>query len=218
MAEALLGGRRRVRRLLVADRAHGLEPLLAEARRHKIAVDVLDRQRLDRLVNHGHHQGVLAEAEPFAYCRLEDMLAGPLAGPPLLLVLDSLQDPQNFGTLLRTAQATGVSGVVLPEHRAVGVTPAVSNASAGAIEHLPVARVTNLARSIEWLKAQGVWVHGLVVEAQQPFWDVDWTATSALVVGSEGAGLSRLVRARCDALITIPMASAAVQSLNAAVA
>ena len=112
----------------------------------------------------------------------------------MLLVLDSLQDPQNFGTLLRTAQVCGVHGVIIPEHRAVGVTPAVSNASAGAVEHLGVARVTNLARTLGELKSGGVWVYGLAVDAEQPYWTVDFSAPMALVIGSEGSGLGRLVR------------------------
>jgi 23S rRNA (guanosine2251-2'-O)-methyltransferase len=203
-----------VRRVLVARGAHGLDALIGSASHSQVPVDLVERKTLDRLVADGHHQGVVAEAEAFPYVRLDDVLLD--AG--LLLVLDSLQDPQNFGTLLRTAQVCGVTGVVIPEHRAVGVTPAVSNASAGAIEHLPVARVTNLARSLEWLKQHEVWVYGLAVEARQPFWSVDWTAPSALVVGAEGSGLSRLVRETCDALVTIPMAAGAVQSLNAAVA
>jgi len=199
-----------VHRLLVAQNAHGLDPLLETV--GAVPVERADRQRLDRLVGHEHHQGVIAEAAPFPYDDFDD-LAGDL-----LLVLDSLQDPQNFGTLLRTAQACGVSGVVIPEHRAVGVTPAVSNASAGAIEHLRVARVTNLARALGVLKQRDVWIYGLAVEAHQPFWTLDWSTPAALVVGSEGPGLGRLVRETCDALISIPMAEHAVQSLNAAVA
>jgi 23S rRNA (guanosine2251-2'-O)-methyltransferase len=163
----------------------------------------------------GHHQGVLAEVDPFRYARLTDLLGAP---KPLVLVLDSLQDPQNFGTLLRTAQACGVDGVVIPEHRSVGVTPAVVSASAGSVEHLHIARETNLSRAIDALKARNVWVYGLAVEAHQPYWHVDWTTASALVVGAEGPGLGRLVRETCDELITIPMAAGAVQSLNASVA
>jgi 23S rRNA (guanosine2251-2'-O)-methyltransferase len=135
-----------------------------------------------------------------------------------LLVLDSLQDPQNFGTLLRTAQASGVHGVVLPEHRAVGVTPAVSNASAGAVEHLRVSRVTNLARTLKELKQRGVWVYGLAIGVGQPYFEVDLSGPLALVVGSEGAGLGRLVAESCDVLLDIPMAPDAIQSLNASVA
>jgi 23S rRNA (guanosine2251-2'-O)-methyltransferase len=135
-----------------------------------------------------------------------------------LLVLDSLQDPQNFGTLLRTAQASGVHGVVLPEHRAVGVTPAVSNASAGAVEHLRVSRVTNLVRTLKELKQHGIWVYGLAIGAGQPYFEADLSGPLALVVGSEGGGLGRLVAESCDALLDIPMAPDAIQSLNASVA
>jgi 23S rRNA (guanosine2251-2'-O)-methyltransferase len=172
----------------------------------------VDRSRLDHLAQTDHHQGVVAEADAFSYVHLKDL------STDLLLVLDTLQDPQNFGTLLRTAQATGVTGVIIPEHRAVGITPAVVNTSSGAVEHLKVARVTNLTRALEHLKSNTVWVYGLAVEGRRPYWDVDWTTPSALVVGSEGSGLSRLVRETCDDLLTIPMAPGAVQSLNAAVA
>jgi 23S rRNA (guanosine2251-2'-O)-methyltransferase len=207
VTEALRAGRRTVHRVLVARGTHGVDSLARHPR-----TELVERRRLDDLLGHQHHQGVIAEVSTFPYDRLEDLSLD------LLLVLDSLQDPQNFGTLLRTAQACAVSGVVIPEHRAVHVTPAVSNASAGAIEHLRVARVTNLARTLTWLKERNVWVYGLAVEARAPFWSVDWTTPSALVVGSEGEGLGRLVRETCDALVEIPMAEGAVQSLNAAVA
>jgi 23S rRNA (guanosine2251-2'-O)-methyltransferase len=212
--EALRAERRRVHRILVADTAHTLEPLVAAARALGVPVEVTDRHRLDQRVG-SHHQGVVAEAEAFPYAPLNDLL---VAEAPLLLVLDSLQDPQNFGTLLRTALAVGVDGVVVPEHRAVGVTPAVSNASAGAVEHLRVARVTNLARTLRDLKARGVWVYGLAVEAQQPFWTTDLSGPAALVVGSEGSGLGRLVSETCDALVQVPMVPGSIESLNASVA
>jgi 23S rRNA (guanosine2251-2'-O)-methyltransferase len=218
VGEALRAGRK-IHRVLIADGAHGLEALVAAARQKRIPYEIHDRRELDRRAG-DHHQGVIAEAEPFAYVHLEDLLASAeqRAEPPLLLALDSLQDPQNFGTLLRTAQAVGTHGVLIPEHRAVGVTPAVSNASAGAVEHLRVARVTNLARALGQLKSNGVWVHGLAVDAQADYWDVDLTGPLALVVGSEGSGLGRLVREACDVLVRIPMADAAIQSLNASVA
>ncbi len=181
----------------------------------------VDRERFARMAGEArHHQGVLAEVAPFQYVRVEDLLArAEVRGePPLLLALDSLQDPQNFGTLLRTALATGTHGALIPEHRAVGVTPAVSKASAGAVERLAVARATNLPRALGQLKASGVWVYGLAVEGAQPFWDVDWRSPAAVVVGAEGPGLGRLVRETCDVLVHVPMVSEAVQSLNAAVA
>ena len=199
--------------MFVAEGTHGVDVLIGQARHRHIDVQPIDRRRLTDAVGHDHHQGVAVEVGEFAYVHLEDL---PTDG--LLLVLDSLQDPQNFGTLLRTAQVVGVAGVIIPEHRAVGITPAVSNASAGAIEHLAVARVTNLTRALQSLKQREVWTYGLAVEASQPFWTVDWTTPAALVVGSEGSGLSRLVRETCDALVTIPMAEGALQSLNAAVA
>jgi 23S rRNA (guanosine2251-2'-O)-methyltransferase len=209
-----------VRRVLLARGTHGLESLGSEARTRRVPVEEVDRDRLDRLLSDAHHQGVAAEAEPFAYSHLDDLLAAAdeHGTPPFMLVLDSIQDPQNFGTLLRTAQAVGVDGLILPEHRAVGVTPAVSNASAGAVEHLKVARVTNLARSLARLKEHGVWVYGLDTTADQPFFGTDLTGPLALVVGSEGSGLGRLVRESCDALVSIPMAGGAIQSLNASVA
>lgn len=206
--------------MLVARGAHGLEPLIAAAQRKRLAIEEVDRDRLDRLFRDAHHQGVAAETDPFAYSHTDDLLAAAeeRGEPPFLLVLDSLQDPQNFGTLLRTAQATDVHGVIIPEHRAVAVTPAVSNASAGAVEHLRVARVTNLARTLRDLKDRGVWVYGLDVDATQPYYEQDLRGPLALVVGSEGAGLGRLVQETCDALVNIPMAAEAIQSLNASVA
>jgi len=217
VTEAVRAGRR-VRRVLVARGSHGLDRLLAEAHRQRLPVEMVERDQLDRALRGAHHQGVAAEAAPFGYVHPDDLLAGSSGEPPLLLGLDSLQDPQNFGTLLRTAQACGVRGVLIPEHRAVGVTPAVSNASAGAVEHLQIARVTNLRRALDQFKTHGVWIYGLAVEAPAPAWDIDWCAPAMLVVGSEGSGLSRLVREACDVLVQIPMAPGAVQSLNAAVA
>jgi 23S rRNA (guanosine2251-2'-O)-methyltransferase len=214
VGEALRAGRT-IHRLLIADGAHGLEPLVNEARRKRIPFEIHDRRELDRRAG-DHHQGVIAEAEAFAYSHVDDLLGR--GEPPLLLALDSLQDPQNFGTLLRTAQACGVHGVIVPEHRAVGVTPAVSNASAGAVEHLRVCQVTNLSRTLAELKSRGMWVYGLTAEADQPYYDQDLGGAVALVVGSEGSGIGRLVREACDVLVSIPMADGAIQSLNASVA
>jgi 23S rRNA (guanosine2251-2'-O)-methyltransferase len=212
--EAIAAGRRRIHRLLMAEGAHGLQALEASSSGARIPIDRIDRRHLDRLVG-VHHQGVVAEADAFNYCHVDDLLE---SDTPLLLALDSLQDPQNFGTLLRTAQAVQVDGVLLPEHRAVAVTPAVSNASAGAVEHLCVARLTNLARTLRDLKRRGIWVYGLSVDARDVYWSVDFRGPTALVVGSEGSGLGRLVAAACDALLRIPMAASSIQSLNASVA
>jgi 23S rRNA (guanosine2251-2'-O)-methyltransferase len=216
--EALRAGRP-IRRVVVADTAHGLDDHIAAARARNIPVEFVDRKTLDRHAG-DHHQGIVAEADGFHYVHVDDILASAeqQQQPPLLLALDSLQDPQNFGTLLRTAQAAGVHGVILPEHRAVGVTPAVSNASAGAVEHLRVAQVTNLARTLKELKDRGIWVYGLAIGVGQPYFEADLAGSLTVVVGSEGAGLGRLVAQACDALLDIPMAPNAIQSLNASVA
>jgi 23S rRNA (guanosine2251-2'-O)-methyltransferase len=216
--EALRAGRR-VRRLLIAGSARetaALKDLLALAAERHVPVHTVERVELDRLAD--HHQGVAAEVDAYVYTDFSELLRGArAAAPPLYLVLDSLQDPQNFGTLLRTAAAVGASGVVLPEHHAVGVTPGVRRASAGAVEHLRVARVTNLVRSLEQLKAVGVWVVGLDARAAEPYDQVDARGPTAVVVGSEEQGLRRLVREACDFLVALPM-EPGLDSLNAAVA
>jgi 23S rRNA (guanosine2251-2'-O)-methyltransferase len=216
--EALRAGRR-VRRLFVAGSARETAPLrdlLALAAERRVPVQSVERADLDRLAD--HHQGVAAEVDPYAYTEFADLLrAARAAAPPLYLVLDSLQDPQNFGTLLRTAAAVGVTGVVLPEHHAVGVTPGVRRASAGAVEHLRVARVTNLVRALDQLKAAGVWVVGLDAHAADSYDAVDARGPTAVVVGGEEQGLRRLVRESCDFLVALPM-EPVLDSLNAAVA
>jgi 23S rRNA (guanosine2251-2'-O)-methyltransferase len=216
--EALRAGRR-VRRLLVAGSARetaALRALLVLADQRRVPVQTVERAELDRLGD--HHQGVAAEVDPYAYTDFAELLrATRAATPPLYLVLDSLQDPQNFGTLLRTAAAVGASGVVLPEHHAVGVTPGVRRASAGAVEHLRVARVANLVRALEQLKAAGVWIVGLDAHVAEPYDAVDARGPTAVVVGNEEQGLRRLIRECCDFLVALPM-EPGLDSLNAAVA
>jgi len=190
------------------------------ARERGVPCHEADRHRLGQMAGDRHHQGAVLEASPYPYAELEDVLEGAeKAGePPFLLLLDLLQDPQNLGTLLRTAEAVGVHGAAIPERRAAGVTPAVVNASAGATEWLKVAQVTNLARTMQTLSERGVWLVGLedLPEAQQVD-AVDWPKALALVVGSEGQGLRRLTRERCDLLARIRM-QGQITSLNAAVA
>ena len=166
-----------------------------------------------------HHQGVAAEVAPYAYADLRELVqAARDPTPPLYLVLDSLQDPQNFGTLLRTAEAAGVTAVVMLDRRQVEVTPAVVNASSGAVEHLQVCLSNNLPRAIEGLQEAGLWVYALQAEPDAPIYaTVDLSGPLGLVVGSEGKGISRLVRMRCDGALAIPMRGK-VESLNAAVA
>jgi 23S rRNA (guanosine2251-2'-O)-methyltransferase len=218
--EALTGGGR-VRRILIAQGAReaGLAHLLALAEAQRIAVASVPRARLDQIARGASHQGVIASVEPWRYHDLGDLLAtaGQRREPPLLLALDSVQDVHNLGALIRTAEAVGAHGIIIPQHRAASVTPAVVKSSAGAIEHLAVSRVTNLPRALDELKAQGVWAIGLAGEAGQSIEAVDLNLPLALVVGSEGAGIGRLVRERCDLLVRLPMRGH-VNSLNAAVA
>ena len=221
--EALRAGRRAASRLFLAE---GLRPwgpvqeILALARERSCGVERQSRQALFRLAGTREHQGVVLHVGPYPYVDLAEIVAAAHAAGPaaLVLLLDRLQDPQNVGTLLRTAEAVGVQGVILPEHEAVGITPAVVKASAGASEHLPVARVPNLVRAIESLRAAGLWVWGLEKDAQALLYtSVDWKGPLAIVVGSEGEGLRRLVRERCDGLVRLPMRGQ-VGSLNVAVA
>lgn len=221
VSEALKAGKE-IERIYLAEGVSLTGPLaeiVRAARSRGIAIQRLDRRALDRIAKTEKHQGIIAEVGEFAYASLEQVLeaARQRQEPPLILILDTLQDPQNFGTLIRTADAVGAHGVVIPKHRAVGVTPAVVKASSGAIAHLLVARVTNLARAIDELKRQGVWVVGLDADAERSFDEVDLNMPIALVVGAEGRGISRLVKEKCDILIKIPMRGH-VDSLNAAVA
>ncbi len=220
--EALRAGRRRARRVFLADgvREQGIiAEIIEAARRRGVPVQRVRRSELDRL-GLTHHQGVALEAAPYPFAALGDVLAraGRRGEPPFLLLLDHLQDPQNLGALFRTAEAVGVHGVVIPKRRAAGVTPAVSHTSAGAVEHLAVVQVANLTQTISRLQQEGVWVVGLERTPEARSLDeADLTGPLALVVGSEGKGLSRLVRERCDWLVMLPMRGR-VTSLNAAVA
>lgn len=218
MLEALQAGRP-IRRVLIAESAHGdgVAQIVEAARSRGVAVQSVERQRLDALT--GRHQGVVAEAAPFRYASLEDLLdaARHSATTPLILVLDTLQDPQNFGSLLRTAAAVGAHGAIIPEHRAVGVTPAVAKASAGATERLRIARVGNLTRALETLKSAGFWIVGLDARAETSQLEADLSGPLAVVVGGEGKGVRPLVRQACDFVVKLPMPGQ-IESLNAAVA
>src|SRR5690348_13950561 len=212
---------RRVHRLLLAEgtRDAGLAEILREAEQRHVSIDYVPRRRLDELTRGAVHQGCVASVAPRTYASVEDMLAlaAERGEAPLLLILDAIQDINNLGSLLRTAEAVGAHGVIIPEHRAAGLTPAVDKSSAGAIEHLPVAQVTNLTRAVDTLKKSGIWVVGLAGEAAQDYDHVDLDRPLALVVGNEGKGIGRLLREHCDFLVRLPMRGK-VNSLNAAVA
>ena len=221
--EALRARRRQLHRLYVSSGVQEtgvIAELITLAESAGLPVQRVERQTLDKQLREVNHQGVMLETGPYPYVELADCLAvaAERKEPALLLLLDHLQDPQNIGTLLRTAEVVGVHGVALPGRRAAEITPAVVNASSGATEHLRVVLVVNLAQTIAELQKDGIWVVGLEEdEAAQNFDTTDLRLPLALVVGAEGAGLARLVRERCDFLVRLPMAGQ-VASLNAAVA
>ena len=211
VVEALRSKRREVREVLdsVGDRE-----ISSEAAVRGIPVKRVPRDRVEELARGGVHQGVVARVGPYPYSGLEEILAAP---DPLVVVLDRVTDPRNLGAVLRAADGAGVSGVVVPKDRAAGVTPAAVKASAGASEHVPVARETNLRRALEKMKGAGIWVYGAEDGAASAYTKLDLSGSIAFVLGSEGRGLRRLVREGCDDAVSIPMLGA-VSSLNVSVA
>lgn len=219
--EALRAARRPLRRIHLARREQGgiIGAILRLARGLAVPVEVRPRADLDRLAAGASHQGIVAEVGRFPYAAAEDIVLQALRAPEgaFVVVLDGIQDPQNLGAILRTAEAAGVHGLILPRDRAVAVTAAVARASAGATEHLAVARVTNLAAFLDWCKRQGVWVVGADPGGGRLVYAVDLRGPLALVIGAEGQGLRPLVQSRCDFLVRIPI-SGRVASLNASCA
>jgi 23S rRNA (guanosine2251-2'-O)-methyltransferase len=215
-----LRGRRQPLELFVADGPVNdrVQKLLDLAAERGIPVHRRQKVDLDRLAGQPHHQGVVLSIEPFTYCDLDDLFAAwrNSARPAFFLLLDGITDPHNFGAILRNADAAGCHGVIVTKDRSCPVTGVVDKTSAGAAEHLPICQVTNLGRTIEQLKATGIWVYGLSGEAAgKPVYAEDLTGHIALVIGSEGEGLRQLTRQLCDGLLAIPMAGQ-VASLNAA--
>ena len=209
--EALRGGRRKVFEVLDAT---GNAEVANVARAAGVPVRKVPQAKIGELARGGVHQGIAARAEPYPYVELEDLLATP---DPLVVALDGVTDPQNLGAVLRVADGAGASGVVIPKDRAAGVTAAAVKASAGASEHVPVARVTNLRRrAVDLMKDAGLWVYAAEVGGM-PHTDLDLTGPVGLVLGSEGQGVRRLVREGCDGTVSIPMLGA-VGSLNVSVA
>jgi 23S rRNA (guanosine2251-2'-O)-methyltransferase len=217
-----LHSKRQIKRILFADgqrEASNLHAILQEAELKHITTEKVPRSRLDQLSHGAVHQGCIAVVEARAYATLDEILAHAALKheDPFLLILDAIQDVNNLGSLLRTAESVGVHGVILPEHRAAEVNATVIKTSAGATEHLLIAQETNLTCTIDFLKKQQIWVIGLAGEAKTEYDHADLTGPLAVVVGNEGKGISRLVREHCDLLIKLPMRGH-VNSLNAAVA
>lgn len=218
--EALRAGRR-LRVVMVARGSRGgaVGEITRLARAAGVPVEEVAREELDRRAGGVAHQGVLAVGAPWRPASVAAILerARGRGQPPLLLAAAEVQDPRNLGALIRCAEAAGAHGVVIPRHRAAGVTPATVKASAGAVEHLPVAEVTNMARCLDELKDMGLWAFGADAAGAVPYHEADWTGPTVLVVGGEGRGLPRLVREKCDLLVRIPMWGR-INSLNVAAA
>lgn len=193
------------------------QTLIDEARAAGVSVRFVDRDRLRLFSGSPDHQGVAASVASFAYAELEDLLTAPRDAPPLLVALDSVLDPRNLGAILRSAEALGAHGVILPRDRAAGVTAAAAKVAAGAAERIPVARVVNLARALEQLKTGGLWIIGAAPGADVVAHRHDFTGPTCLVIGGEEKGLRPLIRKTCDAVVSIPLAGT-TSSLNASIA
>lgn len=218
--EALRSGRE-MNKIWIAEGAQKsvTASILSEAKKHGVIVQYVDKRKLDQLVPGVTHQGVVAQAAAFDYVELEQLLEIPKQRDemPLFIILDEIEDPHNLGSILRTAECTGVHGVIIPKRRAAGLTATVLKISAGAAEHIPVARVTNLAQTIERLKEAGVWIAGTDVAASQEVYSMKFDMPLAIVIGNESKGIGRLIQEKCDFLLKLPMAGQ-LNSLNASVA
>jgi 23S rRNA (guanosine2251-2'-O)-methyltransferase len=223
--EALRAGQRAIERITIAEgsRHNRLRELIELARKANVPVNFAPRSDLARFAGaDANHQGVVASVAAARYTdadELLDALASRVGTnePPLVVVLDGVEDPRNLGAILRTVECAGAHGVFVPERRAVGLTETVAKAAAGALERVAVARAVNLARLIEQLKQRNIWTVGTSADAPVPYTDWDWTQPSALFLGGEGTGLHRLVRERCDTLVSIPVRGS-IESLNVSVA
>lgn len=203
-------------RLRYDERFHSL---LSNAKGHGAVIDEVDPRRLDQLTEGANHQGIAAQVAPYEYVELADLIAQAQAASdqPVLIVADGITDPHNLGAIIRTAEAMGAQGLVIPQRRAVGVTATVAKVAAGALETFAVARVVNLSRALEELKAAGFWIYGLAADATQSVQSVQFSGAIALVIGAEGEGLSLLIQKSCDHLVSIAL-SGKTPSLNASVA
>jgi 23S rRNA (guanosine2251-2'-O)-methyltransferase len=218
--EALRAGRT-INKIWIAEGAQKqfAGPIVAEAKNLGIIVQFTDKRKLDQMAEGLQHQGVIAQVAAYEYVEVEDIvaIAKERGEEPFILILDEIEDPHNLGSILRTADCTGVHGVIIPKRRSVGLTATVSKTSAGAVEYVPVARVTNIAQTIEQLKELGVWVAGTDVSASQDVYQARLNMPIALVIGNEGKGVGRLIKEKCDFLVKLPMAGK-INSLNASVA
>ena len=215
-----LKGSSRINRLMVADGSSegSIRELIAVAKEKGVPVQFLERSKLDSMAKGIRHQGVLAQVSPVEYVELEDILskAREKQEDPFIILLDELEDPHNLGAILRSADAAGAHGVIIPKRRSCPLSATVAKTSAGAVEHVPVARIGNIVQTIKALKEEGLWVAGADMDGKN-YYEADLTGPLLLVVGSEGQGIGRLVKEQCDFIVRIPMLGA-INSLNASVA
>ncbi|MBY0121898.1 23S rRNA (guanosine(2251)-2'-O)-methyltransferase RlmB [Bacillus sp. S/N-304-OC-R1] len=217
--EALKSGRD-INKIFIAEGSQGgqMQQVIGLAKASNVFVQFVPKKKLDQMAE-GNHQGVVAQVAAYQYAEIDDLFhaAEKRNEAPFFLLLDEIEDPHNLGSIMRTADAVGAHGIIIPKRRAVGLTATVAKASTGAIEHIPVVRVTNMARTIDELKEKGVWIAGTDAKGSQDYRRFDGTLPLGLVIGSEGKGMGRLIRDKCDFLIHLPMAGH-VTSLNASVA
>lgn len=215
-----LKGSRSVNKLMIANGSTegSIKEIIAVAKEKGVNIQYWDRNKLDSIARGIRHQGVLAQVAPVQYAELEDILqvAKDRNEPPFIVLLDELEDPHNLGAILRTADAAGVHGVLIPKHRSCPLSATVAKTSAGAVEHVPVARVGNLVQTIKKLKQEGLWVAAADMDGKD-YYDTDLTGPLLLIIGSEGQGVGRLVKEQCDFVVRIPMVGK-INSLNASVA
>lgn len=218
VSEAIRSGRE-INKVWLNKEGRGLGDLLDLIKSNGIAVQFVPKQKLDQLSKSAQHQGVVASIAAYCYAELDDLfaLAKERGETPFFMMLDNVEDPHNLGSILRTADASGCHGVIIPKRRSVGLTSVVAKASTGAIEYVPVARVANLANTMDSLKKQGIWFAGTAADGSEDYRSADYSMPLCLVIGNEGAGMSQLVRKKCDFLISLPMRGK-VTSLNASVA
>ncbi len=216
----LLESGRDINKILIAKgEKHGsIHKIIGIAKERKILLTEIERKKLNQIAQTQNHQGVIAIVPPFSYCEVEDILkfAKQKEEPPFILILDGIEDPHNLGSIIRTAETAGVHGIIIPKRRSACVNSTVSKTSAGAVEYMKIARVNNLNETIRFLKEEGLWICGTDMNTDIEYTKQDYKMPIAIVIGSEGFGISRLVKENCDFLVKIPM-KGKITSLNASV-
>ncbi|AQM60106.2 23S rRNA (guanosine(2251)-2'-O)-methyltransferase RlmB [Clostridium baratii] len=201
------------------QREGSINAILSLAKENRVVIKEVDKKKLDSMSNGEVHQGAIAVITPYKYFEVKDILdaAKEKGESPFVVILDELEDPHNLGSIIRTAETCGVHGIIIPKRRNVGVTPTVYKSSVGAVEHVKIAKVTNINATIDELKEEGIWVYGADIEGKEYSYEVDFSGPCALIIGSEGRGISKLTLKKCDKLVKIPMIGR-INSLNASVA